>query len=99
MIELERGARATVQVKKLGSCRCLSVVRSGSRASEWRVLQAGYGRGQGGKGQGGLDIDRKGVTGDWERMSRGAEKRALLRGCACGEGRTQGQRSMSSSME
>ena len=54
MIELERGARATVQVKKLGSCRCLSVVRSGSRASEWRVLQAGYGRGQGG-------LDGKGV--------------------------------------
>ena len=59
MMELEGGARATVQVKKLGSCRCLSVVRSGSRASEWRVLQAGYGRGQGGRGQGGLDIGRE----------------------------------------
>ena len=71
MIELEGGARATVAVKKLGSCRCLSVVRSGSRASEWRVLQAGYGRGQGGRGQGGKGQGGKGQG----RLDIGRESR------------------------
>ena len=65
-------------VKKLGSCRCLSVVW------EWAGgVGVGHVPGSGECSKQGMErvkVDWTGrESGDWERMSRGAEKQALLR--------------------